>query len=665
METKPPPVRPAAGVDRMRREEWLFGRNAVGSFVLVGSTVFRRRRRRAVPGLGIVRGEVGRIAGGAAVGELAFKTIRRFFGGDGVLLFDDLALLDQSGNILRVWREQGCRMDEVPLLEVFDECCARLTDLWTRENRRILAGRLKCLPRQAKQEILRAHIREIAIRADGLAGDTRNNTAVRHTAAARKHIDQRRTRSNPQCVDVEGQLAAAVEQPNRMASEPLRTEDGVVCTRVDPDVQTGKGEHEERRQRVVLNRCASERLVQRVRSEVTDDVVALLRDIRTLLRRVDHVVASGGTTSNDGSFARGLLLLRHPVVDGLNLAVPIQVHGGVVALVWLAIDAARLLRQLCVAPLRDLDDHALLGQIVGHPLLLGAEIGFDIGGVAAVLVGRGKQILDPFDAVGFPEIVAEARILGIHAGLAQRVGDLEPHGRLALLRLLRLPDLLLLIEVCGRDRSKLLLVRHVAERHLIEHGGQDVGEQPQLANLPDGQGKCDGNCFLGPVESDQAFDPAPLVDRVQRFACDVLDHGPHGAIVVGGFDDENLDFFEPRGDRHAGAPMAGFDDVAIPATDLGKDDRRLDDADGFYRGEQQGIGLWRGFGLAGVVRVVLQRSRIDLHDVHGIFLFRDAGRGSLAGPSCLHFFRRHLPDRRAGGPAQRRPSVPAAKDKRG
>ncbi|MCY1361628.1 hypothetical protein D9M69_482990 [compost metagenome] len=214
--------------------------------------------------------------------------------------------------------------------------------------------------------------------------------------------------------------------------------------------------------------------------------------------------------------------------------------------------------------------------------------------------------------------------------------------------------------MCRRDRSKLLLVRHVAKRHLIKHCRQHVGEQPQLANLPDGQRKRDRDRFLRPVECDQALDATPLVDGVERLPGDVLDHRPHGAIVVGGFDDQYVDFLKARGDRHAGASMAGFDDVAVPAIGFRKYDGRLDDADGLDRSEQQGICLRRGLRLARIIRIFLQRARIDLHDVHGIFLFWGAGRGAVAGPSCLRFIRRHLPDRRAGGPAQLPPSVPAA-----
>ncbi|WP_156373648.1 MULTISPECIES: hypothetical protein [unclassified Rhizobium] len=52
----------------MRREGWLFGRNPVGGFVLVG---------RVVSGLRIGDVEIGRIAGDPAARKLFFKAIRR------------------------------------------------------------------------------------------------------------------------------------------------------------------------------------------------------------------------------------------------------------------------------------------------------------------------------------------------------------------------------------------------------------------------------------------------------------------------------------------------------------------------------------------------------------------------------------------------------------
>jgi hypothetical protein len=63
--------------------------------------------------------------------------------------------------------------------------------------------------------------------------------------------------------------------------------------------------------------------------------------------------------------------------------------------------------------------------------------------------------------------------------------------RVTLLRLVRLPDLLLVVERGGRDGAQLLLVRHVALGHLVEHGRQDIGEQAQLADLADRQGQSD------------------------------------------------------------------------------------------------------------------------------------------------------------------------------
>ena len=48
-------------------------------------------------------------------------------------------------------------------------------------------------------------------------------------------------------------------------------------------------------------------------------------------------------------------------------------------------------------------------QVIGEPFLLGAEEPLDVGGVAAVLVGRREQILLPDDAVGLRQIVVELR----------------------------------------------------------------------------------------------------------------------------------------------------------------------------------------------------------------------------------------------------------------
>jgi hypothetical protein len=82
-----------------------------------------------------------------------------------------------------------------------------------------------------------------------------------------------------------------------------------------------------------------------------------------------------------------------------------------------------------------------------------------------------------------------------------------------------------------------------------------------------------------------------LVDRVQWLAGDVLDHGAHGAIVVGRLCDQNFDFLELCCDRRADTSVTGLDDITIAAVRLRRHDRRLDDADGLYGREQQCVGL--------------------------------------------------------------------------
>ena len=216
------------------------------------------------------------------------------------------------------------------------------------------------------------------------------------------------------------------------------------------------------------------------------------------------------------------------------------------------------------------------------------------------------------------QIVAEARILGIHALLRERICDLPPRRSVALLGLVRFPDLLLIDLARRCDHPQLLLGRHVTQSHLFEHGGKHFGKQAQLADLADGKGKSDGDRFLGPAESDKAFDAAPLVDGIERFADAVLDHGTHRAIVVGGVRDEDFDLVEACGDGKAHTAMAGVNDITISAIRFRSDHRRLNDADGLDGRQHQRIGLRRRLRLAHPVGVFLQRARVNLDDLHGI-----------------------------------------------
>ncbi|MNI34169.1 hypothetical protein D3C73_881520 [compost metagenome] len=387
--------------------------------------------------------------------------------------------------------------------------------------------------------------------------------------------------------------------------------------------------------------------MQSVGSEIADHVLALLGDIGACLRRCG-AIAINDVVATRRRATLWFRRLRHPVVDGLDLAVSVEIEARMVRFGGLAVDLARLLRQFRLAPAVHLDDGAALRQVRRHPFMLGAKIAFDIGGVAAVLIGRREQILDPFDTVGLAQIVAKAGILRIHALLGQCIRHRPPGGRITLLRFMRLPDFLLLDFACSRDDLQLLFGRHIAQRHLFEHGRQDIGQQAQFADLANGQGKSDGNHFFCPAEGDEPLDTAPLVDRVQRFAHAVFDHRAHGPVVVRGVDDEDLDFLQASGDREADAAMAHVDDKAITAIGFRRDDGWLDDTDGLDGRQHQRIGLRRRFGLARTVGIFLQSAGIDLLDLHGRSPFGRIASRRLASPSCLHFFSKTPPGPRGG-----------------
>ncbi len=358
--------------------------------------------------------------------------------------------------------------------------------------------------------------------------------------------------------------------------------------------------------------------MQGISAEIADHVVALLRDVGPGFRRGDCV---GVIAASDRSVANSTLRLRrlgHAVMHGLDLAVTIEVERRMVGLGRLAVNLGSLFRQFRLAPAVDLDDRAAFRQIVRHPFVLSAEKAFDIGGVAAVLVGRCEEVLDPFDAIGLSQVVAEARVPGIHALLRERICDLPPWRRVALLVLVRFPDLLLVDLARRCDHPQLLLGWHIAQSHLFEHGWKHIGEQTQLADLADGKCESDGDRFLCPAKSNKAFNTSPLVDGVERFTDAVLDHRTHRTVVVGCINDEDFDFFEACCDGKAHTAMASVNDITISAIRFRCDHRRLNDADGLDRRQHQRIGLRRRLRLAHPVRVFLQSARVNLHDLHGI-----------------------------------------------
>jgi len=159
-------------------------------------------------------------------------------------------------------------------------------------------------------------------------------------------------------------------------------------------------------------------------AQVADHFHALARHIGPRLRRGPNVVGRG--LIGFGGFAFRLLWLRHTESDGLNLAFAIEIPAGAIGLARLAPDPLGLGRQLGLARFVHLDHGAALGQMIGHPLVLCAKESLHIGCVAAVLIGRREQVLDPCDAIGRGLRIIEAGVARIHARLRQRAGDVVP-----------------------------------------------------------------------------------------------------------------------------------------------------------------------------------------------------------------------------------------------
>ncbi|OBY06432.1 hypothetical protein BAE36_14770 [Rhizobium leguminosarum bv. trifolii] len=191
---------------------------------------------------------------------------------------------------------------------------------------------------------------------------------------------------------------------------------------------------------------------------------------------------------------------------------------------------------------------------------------------------------------------------------------------------------------------------------MIEHRRQDIGQQTKLADLSDRQRQRDRNRLLGPTECNETLDAPPLVDRIEGLARDVFDHRSHRAIVVGRLDDDNIDFLDAGGDGHARAPVARFDDIAV-AAGFGENDGRLDDADSLDGRKQQRVGLGRRLRLTSIVGIVLQRTRIDFHELHGNVPFSGDADAAFCRSFLSSFFSEDTsrtakrPDRRNCGRA--------------
>lgn len=125
-------------------------------------------------------------------------------------------------------------------------------------TRRILASRLERRSGQARQKIFRPHIGQEVVGADRVAGDARNDATV----GPRQHVDQHRaSRRLLHALALEDELAVLVDQAGGM---PFETSVAIGIAGGDADILPGEGEHEQRKQRILLDRGAPERFVQRI-----------------------------------------------------------------------------------------------------------------------------------------------------------------------------------------------------------------------------------------------------------------------------------------------------------------------------------------------------------------------------------------------------------------
>src|SRR5208337_4811761 len=197
------------------------------------------------------------------------------------------------------------------------------------------------------------------------------------------------------------------------------------------------------------------RLDERLGAHLADHLAALLGDVGTgpgLSGR--SIVAGAGAGAGlrrlrGGGRGREIDLADRPVsrVDGERDAI---LFAGLAAP-----DPGRALRELGSAVVVDLNDLAVLRNVGFEPGELRANESVDVGGVAAVLVGRGEQVFGPDDAERCLLFLPELRVAGEHLALRERIGNRVPGGRLTLLGLLLRPDRGLLGEGGGGDHAKV------------------------------------------------------------------------------------------------------------------------------------------------------------------------------------------------------------------
>ena len=180
------------------------------------------------------------------------------------------------GDLVRGGCEQGARVDVGAVLEALDQVGAGVLaprpDLDAFGRRRLLESGL----RETGEELLGRHVRQEELRVDRIAGDARDDAAVRHVVAARQRDLQHRAGGLAHRVLV-GREHPALDQP---AGKSLTAGASALRRALDRYVLAAEGQNEQRQQRAVIDIAFPQGLVKRVGAQIADDGVALLGDVR-------------------------------------------------------------------------------------------------------------------------------------------------------------------------------------------------------------------------------------------------------------------------------------------------------------------------------------------------------------------------------------------------
>ncbi len=223
---------------------------------------------------------------------------------------------------------------------------------------------------------------------------------------------------------------------------------------------------------------------------------------------------------------------------------------------------------------------------------------------------------------------------------------------LALLRLVLFPDLGLFLGRGGGDRAQLLLVRHAAERHHVEHRRMQMRQQLQAADGAHRQRQRVADRLLVPALGLEPLDRAPDVHTRHRGADQVLGDRAHRIGGLVSIAHHHVDCRQSGLDRGLHPAVANDDHQPVVLRD---DGGRLDDADRLDRGDQLLVHCRRHWRAARIVRVELESPGINAAEFgHGWLLWVRVSSSLFFGKT--HPARR-IPIRRGKGARSARPKA--------